>query len=143
MNRAKIDNLIAHLTAITNYAKDLHYNCSGESFYGKHLFADRLQDGIHDFIDQIKEVILLGHGFETLPSKEYLQMAIPLIPDPIFPDNSYKFENMLTLMLDTLQLMEDIEGLSRGDDNLIGNIAQEIQNNVGLLNIMFNNKRKN
>lgn len=135
MNRTPIDKLIAYLYAIQQYAKDLHYNCIGESFYGRHLFADRIYEPIADFIDEVKEVILLGHGFSTLPSKEYLARAIELIPD-----NSYDFKNMLNLMIQTLQHIEGLTGLSKGDDNLIGNIAQNIQNMVGLLNIMYDKK---
>lgn len=135
MNRAPIDKLIAFLYAIQQYAKDLHYNCIGESFYGRHLFADRIYEPMADFIDEVKEVILLGHNFSTLPSKEYLAMAIELIPN-----NPYDFKNMLNLMLQSLQHIEGLTGLSKGDDNLIGNIAQNIQNMVGLLNIMYDKK---
>ena len=131
MNRVQIDNLIIYLLAIANYAKDIHYNCTGPNFYGDHLFADRFTDNLYDYIDQLKEICLLGHGFKTLHSSVYLARAAQIIPDKI------DFQKMRELMLNCLQLIESTKDISKGDENLIGAIAQDIQNNVGLLNIMF------
>lgn len=131
MDRYKIDLLIGYLMAIENFAKDIHYNCVGANFYGDHLFADRIADGMSDYIDQLKEICLLGHGFKTLHSAEYLMRASKLIPLDI------NFDNMLKLLLDCLKHIETIENISKGDENLIGAIAQDIQNNVGLINIML------
>ena len=39
-------------------------------------------------------------------------------------------------MLIPMQIIEDAQGISKGDENLLGAIAQDLQNNVGLLNIM-------
>lgn len=131
MNRDQIDNLIVYLMAIENYAKDLHYNCTGPNFYGNHLFADRFTDDMSEYIDQLKEICLLGHGIKTLHSSEYLRRGADLIPDVI------DFREMRDLMLNCLQKIENITDISKGDENLIGAIAQDIQNNVGLINIMF------
>ncbi len=131
MNKTDIDNLIAHLLAIANYAKDIHYNCSGPNFYGNHLFADRFIGDIYEYIDQLKEICLLGHNLKPLHSDEYLRMAADLVPD------GADFKSMRTLMIDALVIIESFRGISRGDENLIGAIAQDVQNNVGLINIMF------
>lgn len=131
MNRNDIDNLITHLLAIANYAKDIHYNCSGPNFYGDHLFADRFIGDIYEYIDQLKEICLLGHQFKPLHSSEYLAETAKIIP--IGAD----FKSMRDLMMETLVIIEQIRDISRGDENLIGAIAQDIQNNVGLINIMY------
>lgn len=131
MNREQIDKLICYLLAIENYAKDIHYNCKGENFYGNHLFADRIGDNLSDYIDQLKEICLLGHNFKTLDSKVYLKSTIDLIPSEI------SFENMKMLIIDTLAHIESMLILSKGDENLIGAISQDLQNNLGLINIMF------
>ena len=130
MDKGKIDNLICYLLAIANYAKDIHYRCSGENFYGNHLFADRFTENLYDHIDQLKEICLLGHAMQPELSGVYLRKAADLIP------TKASFENMRFLMIQCLQYIEAIEGISKGDENLIGAIAQDIQNNVGLLNIM-------
>lgn len=132
MDRTNIDELIINLMAIANYAKDIHYNCVGANFYGNHLFADRIHDGLSDYIDQLKEVCLLGHGFKTLPSKDYLEGAAVLIPLGV-----YDFGVLRDLIMKTLAGIEKIKDISKGDENLIGAIAQDLQNNVGLINIML------
>lgn len=131
MNRKHIDTLISYLLAIANYAKDIHYNCSGSNFYSNHLFADRLAKNLYEYIDQLKEVCLLGHSLKPLHSSEYLKRASELVP--VGAD----FNSMHNLIIDTLDIIEAITRISKGDENLIGAIAQDIQNNLGLLNIMF------
>lgn len=131
MNRSNFDSLIFHLLAIANYAKDIHYNCVGANFYGNHLFADRFIENIYEYIDQIKEVCLLGHQIKPKKSSEYLKEAAQIIPLEI------DFKLMRELMLNTLNVIESIVNISKGDENLLGAIAQDVQNNVGLINIMF------
>ena len=133
MNREQIDSLIIYLLAIANYAKDIHYNCTGPNFYGDHLFADRFTNNLYDYIDQLKEICLLGHGKKPLYSDEYLRRAADLLPVMV------SFSDMRVIMLTCLQEIESITGISKGDENLIGAIAQDIQNNVGLINIMLGN----
>lgn len=134
MNRTQIDNLIINLMAISHYSKDIHYNCTGDDFYGKHLFADRIHYNLSDYIDQLKEICLLGHQLSPLHSSEYLEQTAKIIPD------GADFKKIERLMLNTLQLIEQITDISKGDENLIGTIAQDIQNNIGLINIMLGKK---
>lgn len=134
MDRTKIDNLITGLMAISHYAKDIHYNCTGDNFYSNHLFADRIHDNISDYIDQLKEICLLGHKISPLHSNEYLKRAAEIIPQ------GADFKQMRDLMIDVLEIIERINNVSKGDENLIGAIAQDIQNNIGLINIMYGDK---
>lgn len=131
----KINQLISYLIAIANFAKDIHYSSCGEAFYGKHLLADRLQENIYDFIDQLKEVCLLGNEIEPLSSIEYLKAAISIIPLKNNADDKANFIQMKELLIETLSLIEELSDLTRGEDNLIGNIAQELENNLGLVNL--------
>lgn len=117
--------------AISHYAKDIHYNCKGDNFYGNHLFADRIHDNLDEYIDQLKEICLLGHKISPLHSSEYMSRAAELVP------GGADFRLMRDLMIDTLAIIEHITNVSRGDENLIGAIAQDLQNNIGLINIMY------
>lgn len=126
-----INKLIINLMVISNFAKDIHYNCKGANFYGNHLFSDKIQENINEYIDQSKEVCLLGRGNKTLNSSEYLKKASEKIP------NDISFENMRKLIINTLDEIEKMDGFSKGDENLIGAIAQDLQNNLGLINIML------
>lgn len=130
----KFNKLICYLLALANFAKDIHYSSHGEAFYGKHLFADRIQENLYEFIDQIKEICILGNEEEPLPSGEYLSRATSLIPVKSNIDLE-NFKSMQALMLNTLTHIESMDGLTIGEENLIGNIAQDIQNNLGLVNL--------
>lgn len=125
------NTLITYLMAIEGKAKDIHYNCAGDAFYGKHLFADRISDGIGDFIDQIKETCILGKGEKPLFAYQYLEAASKLI------NNQIDFRTIYTLIVDCLAHIEGITNVSRGDSKLLDDIANKLQNDKGLLHIMF------
>lgn len=129
MYKKQINNLIIALLIIANYAKDIHYNCPGTAFYGNHLFVDKISENMYEYIDQLKEICLLGRGIKPLNSSEYLEEAYSKIPEAI------SFENMRGILADTLNFIEELQDLSRGEENLIGDIAQDVQNSIGLLNI--------
>ena len=74
---------------------------------------------------------MLGHEIKPLHSNEYLNRAANLIPIDA------SFSQMSELLLNTLMIIEGIKDVSKGDDNLLGAIAQDLQNNVGLINIMY------
>lgn len=128
-----INTLIEYLIAIQNFAKDIHYNCKGEAFYSKHLLADRIEENISDYIDQIKEVFFMASFKEPLPSGEYLSRATSLIPQ-IDPSDKYNFRSMQNLLTNTLQHIETIQDLTKGEENLIGAIAENLQTSLGLVN---------
>lgn len=128
------DKLVIYLMAIEGKAKDIHYTCGGSNFYGNHLFADRIADGIDEFIDQIKETCILGHGKQPLSSKEYYTEAGQ------FLDGVASFQSMLELILNTLIHIENIKkDVARGDSKLLDDVANHLQNNKGLLHIMLGN----
>lgn len=131
----KINELISKLVAIKNFAKDIHYTVHGEAFYGKHLFVDLINKNIDTYIDDIKEVILLGNETRPLSSKEYLKEAVNLIPEIKENDDSTNFNNMLDLISKTLGLISGINDFDKADNNLIDDIARDLQKSKGLLNL--------
>lgn len=131
-----VNKLISYLVAIANFAKDIHYTCRGEAFYSKHLLADRIQDGLSDFIDQLKEVYFLGNNILPLPSGEYLAMAMSLLP-PVEADDKKNFEHIKTLIEDCLthtQKMLQEKDTPRAEVSLVDGIAQDLQGKLGLVN---------
>ena len=127
----EFNQLIVYLMAIEAKAKDIHYTCSGDNFYGNHLFADRIASGIDEFIDQIKETCLLGKGEKPLFSYMYFKEAESLL------NMDASFESLLALIINCLNLVENIQNISRGDSKLLDDIANKLQNDKGLLHIMF------
>ena len=133
----KINTLIAYLIAIANFAKDIHYTCRGEAFYGKHLLADRIQDGLYNFVDQIKETCLLGNEIEPLNSCDYLLQAANLIPKLTNSDKT-NFERLQKLLIDCLVLMQEMlkeTDTPRAEVSLVDGIAQDLQQKLGLVNL--------
>lgn len=122
------------MLAIANYAKDIHYTCHGEAFYAKHLLADRIYDGLYDFIDLLKETCLLGNEIEPLPSGEYLSRATSLIK-PITDNDKTNFDNMKDLLVDALAIMDEMKDMTRAESSLIDNISQDLQQKLGLINL--------
>lgn len=127
-----INKLIAQLIALQNFCKDIHYNCKGEAFYSKHLLADRVQENISEYIDQIKETCILGNDEKTLPSGEYLLKATSFIPS-IQEEDKANFKSLEKLLVVTLGTLEALDG-TKGEQDLYGAIAQDLQNNLGLIN---------
>lgn len=129
------------MLAIANFAKDIHYNCKGEAFYSKHLLADRIQDGLYDFIDQIKEVYFLGNNILPLPSGEYLARTMNLLP-PVDTDDKKNFQAMQKLLIDSLVLMQEMlqeKDTPRAEVSLVDGIAQDLQGKLGLVNRQVEN----
>lgn len=131
MNR--MNELIAMLIAIQSFAKDIHYNCQGDAFYSKHLLCDRIAENINDYIDSIKETVFMARIEDMLSSKQYLEKAVQRIPD-IGNDDKESFRRLNFLITNTLSLIEELDDLSVGEENLIGNIAENLQNSLALLN---------
>lgn len=136
------NKLITLLLAIRNFCKDIHYSCHGESFYSKHLFVDRIQEHLNEYIDQIKEVCILGNDKQPLASGEYLSRATSLIP--LIEDTDLKnFVSLGKILLDTLECIDTMTDLTVGEENLMGKIAQDLQNSVGLLNYLIYRLKNN
>lgn len=128
-----INRLIVYLLAIANFSKDIHYNCKGDSFYSKHLLCDRISDNLYSYIDGIKEVFFLAADKEPLPSGEYLSRATSQIPQ-ISKEDKACFISLATLLVQALQTIEEMQDLTKGEENLIGAIAENLQTSLGLVN---------
>ena len=123
-------DVLARLTAIKHYAKDIHYNAKGEQFYAVHLLMDRVADGLDDFIDSINEVCYLGAGDVPPSSKEVLRLANAVIPVITEEDN---LERLIGLIKATLLELGNIKDTDRADNALLDNIAQDLKLKLGLI----------
>ena len=133
-----MNKLISYLTAIKGYSKNIHYTVHGSAFYSKHILADLISDPLDGYIDSIKEICLLGHlpeGERPLTTSEYDAMAAPLYPQTKTNDDKANLKALQDLIFDSLSYIESLEGLSRGEENLIGAIAEHLQKMNGLLNL--------
>lgn len=133
--REQIDNLIVFLIAINQFNADIHYTAHGSAFYAKHLFADKFN--FDESIDLLKECCLLGHDERPKSSKWYLQQAQGILIEPDESDDKANFEFILTVINKTLDLINGMQDLSKADENVIGGIAQDLQQYKGLINLQI------
>lgn len=131
--REQFDSLIVSLIAIQEFSKDIHYTCHGDSFFSKHLLVDKFN--FYEAIDLIKETCLLGNGDRPLASIEYLKNAAGRLIAPKENDDKANFEFLCDLVYNTLEQIDSIEGLNKADENVIGGIAQKLQQYKGLINL--------
>lgn len=125
-------DILARLTAIQQYAKDIHYTAKGDSFYAVHLLMDRVADGLDDFSDSIKETHYLGGGELPPQSKEILRLAIAYIP--VLTDTREDLTRLGSLISSTLDALGETMGNGRADASLLDNIAQDLKLKLGLIN---------
>jgi DNA-binding ferritin-like protein len=125
-------DILARLTAIQQYAKDIHYTAKGDQFYAVHLLVDRVADGLDDFSDSIKETHYLGGGELPPQSKEVLRLAIAYIP--VLTDTKADLTRLGSLISSTLDALGETMGNGRADASLLDNIAQDLKLKLGLIN---------
>ena len=124
-------DILARLTAIKHYAKDIHYTAKGESFYSIHLLMDRVVSGLDDFIDSINEVCYMGAGDNPPSSKEVLRLAQATIP--VLTNTRENLERLVGIIKATLSELDDIKDTDRADNSLLDSIAQDLKLKRGLI----------
>ena len=121
--------LISYLTAFANFAKDFHYYCKS---FGKHLFADVAYDDIYDYLDEIKENVILGGQELPRSSKQYLMAAAMLAPT-ITNDDVINLKLFAKFVKFGVDLVNKMEGTTRGQNALLDEIAGHLDKIAGLL----------
>lgn len=130
-----MNKLIIKLIAIKETAKGIHYTCKGNEAYSMHLLADRVVENIDDYIDSCKESIL-GSDEYPLQGTKYLFEAIKLIPVINPGNNKENFTLLYHIIEDTLKHINSMQ-VDKADENLIGNIAENLKNSKGLINLQI------
>lgn len=131
-----IIKLIAIFMAIRGYAKNIHYSVSGKTMYGEHIFADVIEENPdNNVIDEIKEIFFLGRNFSVPDSAFLAQESIKYYPS-MSSDDNFNWLQLRNLIAKAIFIIEQSNSmLTVGESNLIGGIAQELQKNLGLLNL--------
>ena len=130
-----MNDLIIKLIAIKETAKGIHYTCKGDNAYSMHLLADRVAENVDGYIDSCKESIL-GSDEYPLQSAKYLFEAIKLIPVISPGNNKENFILLYQIIENTLKYIDSMQ-VDKADENLIGNIAENLKNSKGLINLQI------
>lgn len=131
-----IIKLISICMAIRGYAKDIHYSAQGNNMYGEHIFADVIEENPdNDILDEMKEVFFLGRNYSVPDSVLLTKESVKYYPPKSSDDNSnwLQLRNLIAKAMFIIEQSSPM--LTIGEANLIGGIAQELQKNLGLLNL--------
>lgn len=128
--RNAVNKLIFLLLAIKEYSKYIHYSAKGDEFYAVHKLMDFIIENYDGYIDEIKEVCLLGNGI--IPAEDYLRQAALLVPAKS-TDTKENLKKLIQLIKNTRNCINGIEELDKADENLLGAIDQDLKQKYGLL----------
>jgi DNA-binding ferritin-like protein len=124
-----MEEILIKLFAIEQKASDIHYNFkSGNSYFAVHKLMDEVREPINDFMDEIKEVIYLGHDEPAPNSKLIIDGASALLSDSL--DLSY----LVSLMDNAIQAIENIKSeLDSGSSKVVDDISAHLLKYRGLV----------
>lgn len=135
---------LALMKALEVYYKHAHWVSKGESFYGDHLFFERLYESMGDQIDTLGEKMVGACGDSAVSAKTIVGMMSEILDKtPDMSDNILGLELVTeALKLEKLFLsktaslysyMKEKESLTLGWDDMLMSIANEHESNVYLL----------
>lgn len=127
--------LIYQLTALQIFCKDAHYTFSGVDFKSLHEWVDEIGSPIGDFLDEIKESILLRRGDAVPRGVDINNGASWYVPTDMGADNREILSNVQALLLMIHQNIGQMKELSVGDGDIMGRIDSHIEKHLGLLNL--------
>ena len=127
-------DLLKLLYCIKFFAKDIHYMVKGDLFYSDHLLADRIIDGLDDFIDDINENLYLGFEEEAPTSKQVIAGVakdLMLVQDDI----KVNWKRLYSYLEEAEELIYKIEEEYKFPQisSLLDNIADDLQKKKGLI----------
>lgn len=128
-------DIIYQLVAIQIFAKDAHYNFRGGDFKALHEWMDEIGDPLYDFVDEMKESMILRKGYEVPRGTEINQEAAFYVPSAIGDDNRQILSGLQALIAMTHQSINKVDWDSQGDSDLMGRIDAHLQKHLGLLNL--------
>ena len=128
-------NILVYLLAIEKTAKGIHYLCKGQNFFSDHLLADRIQDGLDEFMDEIQEIYYLGKEEDAPQPSQVLASAgamVPELTDDIEEDFK-KLEKIMLSCIDEIETASKLTATTCGDNDLLGRIGSDIQQKHGFV----------
>lgn len=128
-------DIIYLLVAIQIFAKDAHYNFKGVDFKPLHEWMDEIADPIGEYVDDIKEQVLLRKGIVVPRGTIINHEAAFYVPSDMGEDNKQILSNLHALLSMVHQSINKVDGETQGDGDLLGRIDSHIQKHIGLLNL--------
>lgn len=131
--KTNLFDILVMLKVIKGTSKDLHYTAQGLMFLTVHELADKIGEGLDDYIDDLIEVGWLGAGLEAPTAQSIHEAAARALK----AERLTQIELLMRLRFLNQSLLEQLDlcsnGAAAGVANLLGGIAQDIQQRVGFL----------
>lgn len=128
-------DILVYLLSIEKTAKGIHYLCKGSNFWADHLLADKVADGLSDFMDEIQEIYYLGKEEEAPQPSQVLASAGAMVPELTedIEEDFRKLEKMMLACIDEIETASNLTATTCGDNDLLGRICSDIQQKHGFV----------
>lgn len=128
--------ILKQLFALQQFCSDLHYNfVAGYAYFGIHKLMDEVREPLEGYMDEIKEVIYLGHSEPAPSSKSIVEGSLNLIPDVL------DLHNLIGLFDLTLQHIENVKSdLDAGSAKILDDISAHLLKYRGLVQKSVDNR---
>lgn len=119
--------------------KELSLLCAGDGFSRQHKLADDVVQDIQEWIDEVFEVVYLGRGEKAPDYSALFRKAATLIAAPEEDDrrNFSALADLLDKVLAYIQQISDEGDLAAGEQDLLGRMANRLQQRGGFLKQML------
>lgn len=135
----QIIELVARTVTLQAIAKDIHYQALLEQRWDTHKQVDEIVEGIDGWFDDIQEIVAIPIFNQFVKSKEYLERSVEYCFD--FSNVEEGKKKLIEFLADYLDLLTAInKDADLGTQNLVAGFAQSIQQFIGWLNKINNNK---
>lgn len=129
--------LVAMLEAIRIYGKDCHYTFNGTDWIGKHKYMDDITEPLSDWVDEIKESVVLAKGNLVPRGTELNAMAAEFVPESLpIDDPETLLRNLRAVISMAIDQLNRLSAeATAGESDLYGRIGSHLQKHIGLLNL--------
>ena len=132
--------LVNQLTALQIFCKDAHYSFRGIDYKPLHEWMDEISDPLGDFLDEIKESILLRSNNEVPRGVEINANAAFYVPSGIGNDNREILSNVQAVIMMCHQTINGMKDMSVGNGDILGRIDSHLEKHLGLLRLALEEK---